>query len=73
MPHPQVLLHPLPSDANQLMGSTRELGAPVLAPLGRAGIIVVFTVFMLLKREDLRNRLLRLAGLSPVKPHDAGA
>jgi hypothetical protein len=27
-------------------------------------MVVIFTVFMLLKREDLRNRLLRLAGLS---------
>jgi predicted PurR-regulated permease PerM len=42
----------------------RDFGVPVLAPLGRAGIVVIFTVFMLLKREDLRNRLLRLAGLS---------
>ena len=42
----------------------RDLGTPILAPLGRAGIIVIFTVFMLLQREDLRNRLLRLAGLS---------
>jgi predicted PurR-regulated permease PerM len=41
----------------------RELGTPVLAPLGRAGMVVIFTVFMLIKREDLRNRLLRLAGL----------
>jgi predicted PurR-regulated permease PerM len=41
----------------------RDLGTPVLAPLGRAGMILIFTVFMLLKREDLRNRLLRLAGL----------
>jgi predicted PurR-regulated permease PerM len=41
----------------------RDLGMPVLAPLGRAGIVVIFTIFMLLKREDLRNRLLRLAGL----------
>jgi len=41
----------------------RDLGTPVLAPLGRAGMVVIFTVFMLLKREDLRNRLLRLAGL----------
>jgi len=42
----------------------RDLGTPVLAPLGRAGMVLIFTVFMLLKREDLRNRLLRLAGLS---------
>ncbi|MGA2144082.1 MAG: AI-2E family transporter [Bryobacteraceae bacterium] len=41
----------------------RDLGRPVLAPLGRAGMVVIFTVFMLLKREDLRNRLLRLVGL----------
>ena len=42
----------------------RNLGPLVLAPLGQAFIVVIFTVFMLLKREDLRNRLLRLAGLS---------
>jgi predicted PurR-regulated permease PerM len=42
----------------------RDLSMPILAPLGRAGIVVIFAVFMLLKREDLRNRLLRLAGLS---------
>ena len=41
----------------------RNLGPSVLAPLGQAGIVVIFTVFMLLKREDLRNRLLRLAGI----------
>lgn len=41
----------------------RDLGAPILAPLERTGIVVIFTVFMLLKREDLRNRLLRLAGV----------
>jgi hypothetical protein len=41
----------------------RDLATPVLAPLGRAGIVVIFTIFMLLEREDLRNRLLRLAGL----------
>jgi len=43
--------------------SFRDLGGPILAPIGRAGIVFIFTVFMLLKREDLRNRLLRLAGL----------
>ena len=42
----------------------RDLGMPVLVPLGLAGVVVIFTVFMLLQREDLRNRLLRLVGLS---------
>jgi predicted PurR-regulated permease PerM len=32
----------------------------VLGPLGTAGIVFVFTFFMLLEREDLRDRLLRL-------------
>jgi hypothetical protein len=41
-----------------------DLAKPVLAPLGRAGIVLIFTIFMLIKREDLRNRLLRLVGLS---------
>ena len=41
----------------------RNWGTPFLAPLGRAGMVIIFMVFMLLKREDLRNRLLRLAGL----------
>lgn len=41
----------------------RDWGMPVLAPLGQAGMVLILTVFMLLKREDLRNRLLRLAGL----------
>jgi predicted PurR-regulated permease PerM len=55
----------------------RDLGAAILAPLGRAGMVVIFTIFMLLKREDLRNRLLRLAGLSQLNLmtqalHDAG-
>jgi len=43
--------------------SFRDLGGPILAPVGQAGIVIIFTIFMLLKREDLRNRLLRLAGL----------
>jgi len=41
----------------------RDWGTPLLAPAGRAGMVAIFVVFMLLKREDLRNRLLRLAGL----------
>jgi predicted PurR-regulated permease PerM len=40
-----------------------ELVKPFLAPLGRAGMVLIFTIFMLVKREDLRNRLLRLVGL----------
>jgi predicted PurR-regulated permease PerM len=41
----------------------RNLVTPILGPLGRTGIVILFSVFMLLEREDLRNRLLRLAGI----------
>ena len=58
-PVPVQMVQPPTSGWTEL----RDLGTPVLAPLGRAGMVVIFTVFMLLKREDLRNRLLRLAGL----------
>ena len=42
--------------------SLRDLFGPLLAPLGTAGVVIVFSIVMLIKREDLRNRLLRLLG-----------
>jgi predicted PurR-regulated permease PerM len=35
---------------------------PLLQPLAAGGLVVVFVVMILLEREDLRDRLLRLAG-----------
>jgi predicted PurR-regulated permease PerM len=35
---------------------------PAMGPVGNAGIVLVFVVFMLLERNDLRDRLLRLVG-----------
>lgn len=35
---------------------------PLVSPLATAGIVIVFVIFMLLRREDLRDRLIRLAG-----------
>ncbi|HEY8519837.1 MAG TPA: AI-2E family transporter [Gammaproteobacteria bacterium] len=39
-----------------------EFAAPVLGPLGSAGLAAVLVIFILLEREDLRNRLIRLLG-----------
>jgi len=44
------------------MQTLRDLAEPVLGPVGTAGIVLVFLVFILLERHDLRDRLLRLAG-----------
>ncbi len=41
--------------------------APLLHPLAICGIVVIFTVFILLQREDLRNRLIRLFGASDLQ------
>jgi hypothetical protein len=40
---------------------------PMLAPVGTAGIVIVFVVFMLLEREDLRDRLIKLFGGSDLQ------
>lgn len=39
-----------------------NLISPLLHPLATTGIIVIFVVFILAQRDDLRNRLIRLAG-----------
>ncbi|MGY2052595.1 AI-2E family transporter [Methylobacterium sp. JK268] len=45
-----------------LLATLGTYAAPVLHPLATTGLILLFTVFILLQREDLRNRAIRLAG-----------
>lgn len=40
----------------------RVLIAPLISPLATTGIIIIFVVFILIQREDLRNRMIRLFG-----------
>jgi predicted PurR-regulated permease PerM len=40
----------------------QSIVGPLLQPLAMAGLVIVFVVMILLEREDLRDRLLRLAG-----------
>jgi predicted PurR-regulated permease PerM len=40
----------------------RMLAQPLLGPLATAGVVLVFTIFILLSNEDLRDRLVRLVG-----------
>lgn len=44
--------------------SLQQLTKPFLAPIGMFGFVLILTVFIMIKREDLRNRLLRLVGVS---------
>jgi len=41
--------------------------APLLSPLTTTGIVVIFVVFILLQRQDLRNRFVRLAGSQDIQ------
>jgi len=42
--------------------SISSLISPLLHPLMTTGIVIIFVIFTLLHREDLRNRLIKLAG-----------
>src|SRR4029079_15284130 len=35
---------------------------PLIHPLTTTGVVVIFVIFILIQRQDLRNRLIRLAG-----------
>jgi predicted PurR-regulated permease PerM len=47
---------------SNILQDLRALLGPLAGVLETAVIVIIFTVFMLLKREDLRNRAIRLAG-----------
>jgi AI-2E family transporter len=55
----RVQVEPSPARPVQALG---DLLAPVLAPLLTAGLVLVFLVFILLGRNDLRDRVVRLTG-----------
>lgn len=57
---------PIPVEVHQPEpGALKTLQAflsPLIHPLTTTGIVLIFVVFILLKREDLRNRFIRLTG-----------
>jgi predicted PurR-regulated permease PerM len=61
------IAHPVPVlvvQQNSPIASIRTLLGPFLGPLATLAIVMVFTAFILLRSEDLRDRLFALAGLS---------
>ena len=57
---------PIPVEVRQppptALESIAALISPLLRPLTTTGIMAIFVIFILLQREDLRNRLIKLAG-----------
>jgi len=41
--------------------------APLVSPLTTTGIVVIFVIFILMQRQDLRNRFVRLAGSDDIQ------
>jgi predicted PurR-regulated permease PerM len=57
-PVPVVVRSPPPSALDSILG----LISPLLHPLATGGVVIVFVVFILFQREDLRNRVIKVAG-----------
>ena len=53
---------------SNLVQDLRALLGPRAGPLETAAIVIIFALFMLAKREDLRNRAIRLAGHGQLNP-----
>jgi predicted PurR-regulated permease PerM len=57
---------PIPVEVRQppptALESLAALISPLLRPLTTTGIVAIFVIFILLQREDLRNRFIKLAG-----------
>jgi predicted PurR-regulated permease PerM len=67
-PIPVELRQPDPGSLQVLVG----LITPLIHPLTTTGIVVIFVIFILLQRQDLRNRLVRLAGAQDLQRTTAG-
>jgi predicted PurR-regulated permease PerM len=52
-------------DRTQLQ-TTAELLMRFLRPIGTVGVVIVFTIYLLMKREELRHRILLLAGMGRI-------
>lgn len=59
-PTPVEIREPTPTP----LDLAERLLSPIVGPLTTAGIIVIVTIFILMQREDLRDRLIRLFGSS---------
>src|SRR5579862_2681127 len=68
---------PIPVEVKQpdpgALQTLAALIAPLIYPLATTGIVFIFVVFILMQQQDLRNRLVRLAGSRDLqrtgKPH----
>jgi predicted PurR-regulated permease PerM len=48
--------------SDQLRATVKLIGS-ILEPIGQIGIVIIFSIYMLMNREELRYRLLMIAGM----------
>jgi predicted PurR-regulated permease PerM len=62
---------PIPVEVRQpdpgALSTLVAIMAPLVSPLTTTGIVVIFVIFILLQRQDLRNRFIRLAGSDDIQ------
>ncbi|WP_421359637.1 AI-2E family transporter [Agrobacterium rosae] len=67
-PAPEITARePMPVEIISRTNPLQTLGnliLPLISPFATAGLVIVLVIFMLLEREDLRDRFIRLVGLS---------
>ena len=51
--------------SDQLQATVKLIGS-ILKPIGQLGIVLIFTIYMLMNGEELRHRLLLLAGMGNI-------
>ncbi len=69
-PAAPVAVQVVPAPTNEL-AYLRDVSRPFLAPLAKLGIVLVFTVFLLVEESDLRNRILPSGRAKPAQLDDA--
>lgn len=72
-PVPVEIRYPPPDPLSLL----QTFAGPLIQPMATIGIVIVVVIFMLMRREDLRDRFIRLVGASDIHRtttalHDAG-
>ena len=60
-PIPVVVTNQSPGGSNPFK-NLYESVSPLIDPLATGGIVIIFVIFMLMTREDLRDRVIRLIG-----------
>jgi predicted PurR-regulated permease PerM len=64
---PKPVVVELTSQQSTPLHIVESIAGPLLEPLATIGIVIIFVIFILLQKEDLRDRFIRLAGSADLR------